>query len=169
MLSQVTEMPQIRNNMSNIPNTHDFEILTQHLLFTYRQFCLDRIMHRKIKTELHRKFLITWNIILLSLENDFMIGIAKVFENDKYFKNIIRSRKHGNVINRIINLRHNVYAHFKILRNKQDFLITNKIKESEISTLFNTIILSVDQLKRNFSMDQDLRKLFIQVKEETQG
>ena len=43
----------------------------------------------------------------------------------------------------------------------------NKIKENEISALFNTLIYSVDELKRNFGVNQNLRNLFIQVKEET--
>lgn len=150
---------------------NDFKILVGHLLFIYRQFCLSRIMHREIETDLYRKFPVIWNTILLSLENDFLLGLAKVFEKEKMFKNITRSDSHKDVVKRIKELRKKLFAHFDTskLRAKQDFLSKNKLNSNEIAQLFNALIKSVDQLKRSFDMQEDLSKLFIQTKKGVQN
>ena len=73
----------------------DFGILVNNLLFAYRQFCLNRVMHEKVDGEAYKKFAPTWNTLLLSLEEGYLLGLAKVFDKPKELEDTISKNNYS--------------------------------------------------------------------------
>jgi len=58
----------------------DFEIFVKCLSIAYRGFCLNQRVHEKIETKVYRKFKKQWNTILVALEMDYKLWLAKILE-----------------------------------------------------------------------------------------
>lgn len=153
--------------------TKEFEILVENLLFSYRQLCLNEIMHEKVGGDIYNKFIPTWNTILLSLEKDYLLGLAKIFEVPKKFKETIsiyyfldyKLSNYEELIERITNLRNKMFAHLDVKKMlvREEFLKENAININEVKSLFNIAIEIVNQIKENFESTQDLKQISSQI------
>lgn len=158
--------------------TKDFKTLVEHFLFTYQKFCLNKILHKKVDTKLYKKFISTWNIVLRSLEADYMMGLAKFFEQPKDIEKTIsiylfldyQFKKYDKVIIKICNWRNKFFAHLdaRASRNSGTFLKENKLNRIEINALFDTAIKVIDQLGNNLKIP-NLKQQFTQTKKEVQN
>jgi len=159
--------------------TKEFEILIENLLFSYRQLCLNEIMHEKVGGDFYSKFIPTWNTILLSLEKDYLLGLAKIFEVPQKFKETIsiyyfldyKLSNYDELIGRITNIRNKMFAHLDVKKMllRDEFLKENAININEIKSLFDVAIKIVNQIKENFEFNQDLRQAFDQISKDTRS
>ncbi|MDD2731910.1 MAG: hypothetical protein PHI53_01795 [Candidatus Pacebacteria bacterium] len=157
----------------------EFEILIENLLFSYRQLCLNEIMHEKVDGDFYNKFIPTWNIILISLEKDYLLGLAKIFEVPKRFKETIsiyyfldyKLSDYDELIERITNLRNKMFAHLDVKRMlaREEFLRENSMSINEVKSLFNIAIEIVDQIKGNFGFNQDLKQISNQISKDVRS
>jgi hypothetical protein len=159
-------------------NKHeDFKIFVENFLFAYRQFCLNEVLHEKIDSELYKKYIATWNTILLSLEANYLLGLAKVFDKSGesgqtisiYYFLDNNFAVYENLIGKIRKLRNKYFVHLDVkkMRDKEDFLKENQLNRNEIRGLFETIIDVVDKLGKDLTLNEDFKKIFNQTKEET--
>ena len=157
----------------------EFEILVENLLFSYRQLCLNEIMHEKVGGDFYNKFIPTWNTILLSLEKDYLLGLAKIFEVPKKFKETIsiyyfldyKLSNYDESIERITNLRNKMFAHLDVKKMlvREEFLKENAMNIAEVKSLFDIAIEIVDQIKENFEFNQDLKQISNQIVKDTRS
>lgn len=154
----------------------EFKILVGNLLFTYREYCLNRVAHQKIDTELYQKFLPTWNTILLGLEEAYLLGLAKFFDKNQKYKpasiyyflsDQYKFVGHQRIINKIKKLRDRLLAHYdaKTMRKIGSFLKKVHIQPDKINLLFNKAIETVDSYRLGFELDNNLKERFAQEKQ----
>lgn len=154
----------------------DFKIFVENFLFTYRQFCLNEFLHEKVDSDLYKKYVATWNTILLSLEADYLLGLAKVFDKAGetgqtisiyYFLDHIFD-SYGDLIGKIRKLRNKFFAHLDVkkMRDKEDFLKENQMNRTEIHDLFKTINNVVMKLGKEFGLAENFDTMFVQIQKE---
>ena len=166
----------------------DFKILIDDLLFTYRQFSLNRIGHKKIKTAVYRRYRFVWDSMLVSLEREYLIGLARFFDKtrqkSKRPKPISIYRFLGYqykfpgqqlVIKKITKLRHKWLAHLDVseMRKWKKFIKREINFQSlppyrTIEPLFEVVIKVVDQNRRKFGVTNNLINSFGQKKKEAE-
>lgn len=158
---------------------NDFKIFIENFLFGYRQFCLNEFLHEKVDSDLYRKYITTWNTILLSLEADYLLGLAKVFDRSGESGQTISIYyfldhdfiSHEVLIGKIRKLRNKFFAHLDVkkMNNKEKFLKENQLNRSEIHDLFKTINGVVDKLGKEFNLTKDFKQIFEQTREEARN
>ena len=157
----------------------DFKIFVENFLFTYRQFCLNEFLHEKVDSDLYKKYIMTWNTILLSLETDYLMGLAKVFDRSGetgqtisvYYFLDHNFTAHQDLISKIKKLRNKFFAHLDVrkMRDKEDFLKENQLNRGEISDLFKTINNVVAKLGKEFNLTEDFQEIFSQTRDEARN
>lgn len=157
----------------------DFEILVNNLLIAYRQFCLNKKIHEEVKTELYEKFRPTWNAILLSLEEGYLLGLAKFFERPSSQNDTISIYQflddgftgHEDVIGKVKTIRDKMLAHIDApeMRKKDGFLKELGLKRNDIGILFAATIKVVNQLREKFGLSGDLSQRFRQEEADAQN
>lgn len=166
----------------------DFKILIEDLLFTYRQFSLNRIGHKKVKTALYRRHRFIWDSVLVSLEREYFIGLARFFdktrEKSKKPKPIsvygflgyqYKFRGQQLVIKKIIKLRHKWLVHLDVSKmRKWNEFITKEINfrsippYKAIEPLFEAVIKVMDKNKIKFGVTKNLLDSFNKEKKEAE-
>ena len=157
----------------------DFKIFVENFLFTYRQFCLNEFLHEKVDSDLYKKYITTWNTILLSLETDYLMGLAKVFDRSGetgqtisiYYFLDHSFTAHENLISKIRKLRNKFFAHLDVkkMRDKEDFLKENQLSRNEIHDLFKTVNGVVAKLGKEFNLTEDFQGTFDQTRVEARN
>ena len=155
----------------------DFGILVNNLLFAYRQFCLNRVMHEKVDGEAYKKFALTWNTLLLSLEAGYLLGLAKVFDKPKELEDTIsiysvlgyKLEKYNDVIQRVRLIRNKMLAHTdaKTARKQTPFLEENKISLNDVENLFSIAVELLDQIRDREVYNESTLELLSRTKQET--
>ena len=152
----------------------DFKIFVNDFIFTYGEFYLNRILHKKIGTKLYHKFKLMWDIILIGLEKSYIIGLARAVERPRQLEETIsiysffdyKLKKHEETVFKIRNWRNKAFAHLdaKQMREKLSFLKANKLTPAEIKKLFDTIVDVIEKLNLEFRFyKKDIRKVFNEV------
>ena len=159
--------------------TGDFKIFVENFLFTYRQFCLNEFLHEKVDSDLYKKYITTWNTILLSLEADYLLGLAKIFDRSREVGQTIsiyyfldhNFTAHEKIIDKIRKLRNKFFAHLDVkkMRDKEDFLEENQLNRNEIHDLFKTINNVVVKLGKEFNLTEEFEVMFNQTQEEARS
>jgi hypothetical protein len=159
-----------------------FTIFINDLSKAYREFCLNRIMHKEVDSKLYHKFKTTWDTILVGLEKSYFLGLARLFDKYKlrgkeenisiYFFLDYSFIKHDKTIRKLEKLRNKMLVHsdLETMLNLENFLKNLNFKQdrSDIESLFNTTIETADLIKRNFGLRQDLKRHFKKEKESVQ-
>jgi hypothetical protein len=108
-----------------------------------------------------------WNSILLALELDYKLWLAKILEA-QYLKNYKFSGEYETTKTRIINWRKGFFAHFNLknLREYENFREKNKLDNESIRSLFYKIAEIADQYNKG-KITSNLKESFEQVEKET--
>lgn len=133
----------------------DLDILIDKVLLGYKQFCLNTILHKEVKTEHYHKFKDVWDRILVSLEIGFWLELAKIFEKPNknfdetlsiYYLPNISFRGYKRKIEKIRKLRNKAISHndLKTLRNFEKFLAKLGLKRKDAEQLFEKTIEVLD-------------------------
>lgn len=155
---------------------NDFKIFVENFFFGYRQFCLNEFLHEKVDSDLYKKHIATWNTLLLSLETNYLLVLAKVFDRAVesgqtisiyYFLDYDFS-SHEILISKIRKLRNKFFVHLDVkkMRDKEEFLKKNHLNRDEIHDLFKTINDVVSRLGTGFGLLEDFKQMFDQTREE---
>src|SRR3989344_2118648 len=65
-------------NCTNLSN--DFEIFIECLFMGYKEFCVNKKMHGEIDSKIYEEFRNQWDVILVSLEMNYKLWLAKILE-----------------------------------------------------------------------------------------
>jgi len=155
--------------------------IEKDLLVTYSKFCLGQVMHKEIddkdEYKYYSQFLPTWNILLHSLGESYLLGLARLFDryNFKGKEEVISVYsfldhdfvKHDRTIRAIKVFRDNVLAHsnWNFMDNPRP-LEEAGLSYGDIESLFSTTAEVLERIKNNFGYNQDLRERFAKEKEE---
>lgn len=156
-----------------------FEIFIKDLSKAYQEFCLNRIIHKKIGGKFYNNFKSTWNIILVGLEKSYLLGLARLFDKyrlegkDKnisiYFFLDYQFINHNKTIGKLKKLRDKMLCHSDVekMLELEKFLKKLNFRQDrgDIESLFSTTIETANQIKENFNFTQNLEEQFRQEKE----
>lgn len=158
---------------------NDFKTFVENFLFAYRQFCLNEFLHEKVDSDLYKKYIATWNTVLLSLEADYLLGLAKVFDRagesgqtiSIYYFLDHNFSSHEILIGKIRKLRNKFFAHLDVkkMRDKEEFLKENQLNRDEIHDLFKTINDVISRLGTEFGLSENFRQMFDQTRKEARN
>lgn len=137
--------------------TQDFIIFVDWLAFAYREFLFNRIVHKKVETELYNKFASQWDTILMATELDCKLWLWKLLET-KFLKNYSFEGKE-----KYDDWRNEFGAHLQLdsLRDWKKFREKNDLSFEEIEVLFQKVIEIADERNRKqFRVLLDLKEKF---------
>jgi len=140
----------------------DFENIVWDFLFTYRQFLLNGYLHKRVTNESYRKNPATWDVILISLENGTLLGLAKLLEKEKDFGREFNRDDLNIISEKIIEIRKSFIAHNNLLkmRNRDSFLTENQQTGSEILTMIDALKNRLIQYQKSYNLNTDVDDLF---------
>ena len=152
------------------PQVKDFEILVKCLGIAYKEFCLNKRMHEKIDSGLYGKFEKQWNAILVTLEMDYKLWLAKILDKDDApdcLKGIVKER--SSIIITIEKWRNEFLAHFNenTLRNFEEFREEYRLDDNLIQSLFDRLIKIINQYNKTYKVSPDLTVFFQEIKQES--
>ena len=152
------------------PQAKNFEILVRCLGIAYKEFCLNQRMRKKIGPGLYAKFEKQWDAILVPLEMDYKLWLAKILDRNDTpdcLKGIVKER--SQIIITIEKWRQEFLAHFNknTLRNFEEWREKNKLDDSLIQGLFNRLIEIVGQYNEVYKVSPDLKVFFQRIKQES--
>lgn len=149
----------------------EFEVFLKCLSVAYREFCLNKIIHSKINGEHYKKFQQQWDTIILALELDYKIWLAKILEKNythECLKNYKFSPEYQPIVDKIENWRNDFGAHFNsnTLINWKNFTENNPLSIESADKIFNKIIDLIDEYDRKKNLGINPRKQFSSIYDE---
>lgn len=148
----------------------DFDIFIRYLSISYKKFCFNQILRLKI-TKLYPEFKKQWDSILVALELDYKLGLAKILdENDApdCLKGFIKEgNTEGTDIWKIKNWRNDFLVHFneRTLRDWGKFREKNYLDDRSIKFLFSKIFEIAEQYNRG-KYSPNLKESFQQIEKD---
>ncbi|OHA19387.1 MAG: hypothetical protein A3C08_01265 [Candidatus Taylorbacteria bacterium RIFCSPHIGHO2_02_FULL_47_18] len=157
-------------------NKIDFENIVRDFLFTYRKFLFYAYLHKRVNHDAYEANRITWDTLLISLESDALLGLAKILYdrekslgrpfNDgsgKTFNNEEFNNEELNEIRKkILNLRHDYLAHQNLskMRNMDSLLKENRLTGTDGVKMIDALKSRFIQYEKNLKLDVNVQKLF---------
>lgn len=132
----------------------DFKSFIYCLSIAYREFCLNQIIHAKLNGGDYDQFTQQWDTILIALELDYKIWLAKILERrPDCLKNYKFEGEHEITVDNLLKWRKEFLAHYdsSTLRNWENFTREYALDPDSIKSLFDKIIEVADQYSRNVS------------------
>jgi len=150
--------------------SREFKIHVESLELTYIQFVLDQTLHKKVADGLYTKFRPVWDILLLSTECAYIVGLEKILEKKEFEKIISNDQGPKGIRAKVKDLRDNFFAHLNTreMRNPKIFFEKNALGVDERWNLFNKIIGFVHQYNEKLGYTEDIKQIFDRLKEDTQ-
>jgi len=149
---------------------NDFEIFLKCLSVAYREFFLYKTIHEEIGEEKYRAHKELWDTLILSLELDYKIWLAKILETrHECFKSYKFASDYQLIIEKIEKWRDNFGAHFKsnILRNWKVFIEANPLSIESAGKIFEKIIDLAEEYDRNTGSKMKPKEQFSLIVEKT--
>ena len=158
-------------------SNEEFKLLVGTLSFTYRQFCFNKIGHKKIDDKPWENFKDIWSHILISWRHYYLINLAKIFDKKSYntrngkkitlsiFRAIPKSKFSADdkeTIKKIMRVRNEMLAHLeaeKVLqgkRNEEAYGLDFEGKQIE-SLIGNTFKL-LNQIRLDYGFPYELNQ-----------
>lgn len=137
-------------NCSKLSN--DFEIFIECLFIGYKEFCLNQRMRKEIDSKIYETFRNQWDIILVSLEMNYKLWLAKILEtrhecikNYKFIDDYKKTEKS------IEDWRNGFIAHFNSnnIKEYKKFVCENPLDDNSIKSLFYKVADIADQYNKN--------------------
>lgn len=148
----------------------DFKIFFECLSSAYKAFCINQSLHGKIKTGLYQTFEQQWNVILVSLEINYMLWLAKLLDKNDApdcLKGLVKQE--GTDVWKIKKWRDDFLAHFNVLslREWDRFLGENRLNDESIKVLFRKIMELAEEYNEKTKFLPILKESFAQLEKDT--
>lgn len=158
-------------------SNEEFRLIVGCLSFTYRQFCFNKIGHKKISGKPWENFEDMWSHILVSWRHYYLINLAKIFDKKSYntrsgkkitlsiFRAIPKSKfsvGDKKTIEKIMRVRNEMLAHIEAekalegKRNEEAYGLDFEGKQIE-SLIDNTFEL-LNQIGKDYGFPHELNQ-----------
>ena len=143
-------------------NRTDFENIIWDFLFTYRQFLLNRNLHKKVHTGAYEKNVTIWDTILLGLEAGAIVGLARLLERKNDIGRNFNDKNLNSIASKILDLRNAYIAHFDLsnMRNSKSFLEKNHLTQSDLELIIDAIKNKLINYQKKFNFGLGFEILF---------
>lgn len=133
----------------------EFELLVSSLALAIHRFYLKQVINEELTEAQYLRNRFFWDTISLSLEQSYLIGLAKFFEKPKEINETISiyyfyDFGKNSLIDKIKKFRNKLIAHHDKNLIHTSFIEKLKITEEEIKSLFDTGTQLVENLKNEF-------------------
>lgn len=150
----------------------EFDLLVKNLSLAHYHFCLNQIIHEKVGGDVFEQHRFVWTVVLLGLEEAYLLGLAKFFDRPKELDETVSiyyffDFNQNELIKKLRTIRNKMIVHFdKKLGTQEGFLNEMRLNGGDIQSLFATAFAALEQIKGNFGVNTDFKIEFELQKEE---